>query len=62
MTKSKDLFLNPLMEVIQNYEMKYAGQNLKVKFSELGDYGTAIGVAAMFMDAFIENGGECQSR
>lgn len=62
LTKSKDLFLNPLMEVIQNYEMKYAGQNLKVKFSELGDYGTAIGVAAMFMDAFIENGGECQSR
>lgn len=57
-TKGKDVFSNQLLSVIDTYKMKYLGKNVKIKFGELGEYGTAIGVASMFMNAFIENGGE----
>ena len=56
-TKGKDLYEDFLMKAISTYKMKYSGRNVRIQFSKLGEYGTAIGVGAMFLNDFLENGG-----
>ena len=56
-TNGKALYEDLLRKTISEHKMKYSGRNVKVKFGVLGEYGTAIGMGAMFMSDFLENGG-----
>lgn len=57
-TKSQDLFFAELMETVECYKMKYSGRNVKIATGMLGDYGTAIGAAALWIRTFVNNGGQ----
>lgn len=56
--KSKHFISKKLLDSINAHRMKYCGKNTRICFSELGDYGTAIGTAAIFMNEFVESGWE----
>lgn len=58
MVQAKDVFQECFLQTVEKYKMKYAGKDTEITFGVLGEYGTAIGVAAMFMNMFIECGGE----
>ena len=58
MVQAKDVFQKYFLQTVEAYKMKYAGKDTEITFGVLGEYGTAIGVAAMFMNMFIECGGE----
>lgn len=56
-TNGRAYYEDFLRKTISDYKMRYSGRNVKVKFGVLGEYGTAIGMGAMFMNDFLENGG-----
>lgn len=56
-TNGRAFYEDFLRKTISDYKMRYSGRNVKVKFGVLGEYGTAIGMGAMFMNDFLENGG-----
>ena len=58
MVQAKDVFQKYFLQTVEAYKMKYVGKDTEITFGVLGEYGTAIGVAAMFMNMFIECGGE----
>lgn len=61
LTKSKDFFEKSLNKYIQSFQMKFAGRKVRIKYGELGDYGSAIGAATLLVKQLIDNGGILQS-
>lgn len=58
LTKSQDLFMEDLLETVNRYKMKYSGRNVRISIGKQGEFGTAIGAAALLIRQFMDNGGQ----
>lgn len=55
--KAGDFLLNLIRGVVEKRQMRYAGRNLRIKTSFLGDDATAIGAGSLILKQLIETGG-----
>ncbi len=57
-SKSWDCYRDLLLDAVRQHKMKYSGEKARIVLNKLGDYGPAIGAAALLVQTFINNGGE----
>ena len=62
MTKNGSFFLDKLEKAISERKMKFAGGNVKLEISKLGEDAAAMGAATLILKRFIEHGGDTMER
>lgn len=56
LTNAGDIFLKKVKEVLRERQMKFAGRQVKLVISQMGENGTAVGSASMVLKKFIKYG------
>ena len=56
LTNAGDIFLKKVKEVLRERQMKFAGRQVKLVISQMGENGTAVGSASLVLKKFIKYG------
>ena len=56
LTNAGDIFLKKIKEVLRERQMKFAGRQVKLVISQMGENGTAVGSASLVLKKFIKYG------
>ena len=56
LTNAGDIFLKKIKEVLRERQMKFAGRQVKLVISQMGENGTAVGSASLVLQKFIKYG------
>lgn len=56
LTNAGDIFFKRVREVLRERQMKFAGRQVKVVISQMGENGTAVGSASIVLKKFIKYG------
>ena len=56
LTNAGDIFLKKVKEVLRERQMKFAGRQVKLFISQMGENGTAVGSASLVLKKFIKYG------
>lgn len=56
LTNAGDIFLKKVKEVLRERQMKFAGRQVKLVISRMGENGTAVGSASLVLKRFIKYG------
>lgn len=56
LTNAGDIFLKKVKEVLRERQMKFAGRQVKLVVSQMGENGTAVGSASLVLKKFIKYG------
>ncbi|POP37336.1 sugar kinase [Blautia producta] len=56
LTNAGDIFLKKAKEVLRERQMKFAGRQVKLVISQMGENGTAVGSASLVLKKFIKYG------
>lgn len=62
LTNAGDIFFKRVQEVLRERQMKFAGRQVKVVISQMGESGTAVGSGAMILKKFIKYGDEYKQK
>ena len=58
LTNAGDIFFKRVQEVLRESQMKFAGRQVRVVVSQMGENGTAVGSASMVLKKFIKYGNQ----
>lgn len=58
LTNAGDIFFKRVREVLRESQMKFAGRQVRVVISQMGENGTAVGSASMVLKKFIKYGNQ----
>lgn len=56
LTNAGDIFLKKIKEVLRERQMKFAGRQVKLVISQMGENGTAVGAASLVLKKLIKYG------
>lgn len=62
LTNAGDIFFKRVKEILKERQMKFAGRQVKVVISQMGENRTAVGSASMVLKKFIKYGNETQNK